>query len=365
MLKLKKVIFSLSLLGVSLLTMVATTFAWVGITSNSSFDEFSIGLKTDNDTGAYGIQLSLTGKTGSYHESIDSISIRKQILKNLGESPSLIDNAKDSVINSMFTRFKMDQCTPKINDAYPNIFSGNDVQTFETVVGKHETIKFIYFDVYVSLYIANATAQSSSSAVSLFLRDGLLSSDDIGHYELYNEFTYPNSPVTIGGVNYSFNLLGQKIKKNIRVNPASAARVCIQRFEPVDVSDAVVTPIDYTIYQYDSNLPSYNHENNLYSFGGILPKEYNVAYQQFASIYTDTDLGEVPDWQLNRGDIEYADSGNIGRLCDESTGFSFGKKMKFRIYFWFEGWDSDCFDVIDRRTVNLNLSFSNKGPNDV
>ena len=36
----------------------------------------------------------------------------------------------------------------------------------------------------------------------------------------------------------------------------------------------------------------------------------------------------------------------------------------FRVYFWFEGWDSDCFEIIDNKSVTVNLSFTTKSPNE-
>ncbi len=370
MLKLRKILFSVSLFSVSLLTMVATTFAWVGITSNSVFDDFSLNLKTDNDTGNYGIQLSLTGIPSSFSDSIDGISIRRQILKNTGRYGEYnLDNASDDLINALFSKFEMGQCTPKKTDWTPNIFSSNDVQLFENVTDGRTTNFFIYFDVYASLYVAKATSDptAETTPISLFLRDGILSSNEIGTWKLNNSFTYPTTSITIGGVTYpSHQLSGHTIHGTVRTNPASAARVCIQRFEPVDLySGYPSNTTGYTIYKYDDDLPTYDNVNDIYSFGGILPAEHNMAQQQFRSIQPDVTLPEVPEWQINRGDVKYEDVGDVGRLVYPEDGLTVGKKIKFRVYFWFEGWDADCFEVIDRRSVNVNLAFSNKGPSDI
>ena len=34
------------------------------------------------------------------------------------------------------------------------------------------------------------------------------------------------------------------------------------------------------------------------------------------------------------------------------------KKIKVTVYFWFEGWDADCFEIIDAVMVRLNLEFA-------
>ena len=50
------------MVGLSLLTMVATTYAWVGLLSNSTLDQFNINVKQATDDDAdYGIEMSLTG----------------------------------------------------------------------------------------------------------------------------------------------------------------------------------------------------------------------------------------------------------------------------------------------------------------
>ena len=66
----KKVYLSIMLVVFSLFAMVATTYAWVGLLTNSTFNEFTINLREydDPDTADYGIQLSLTGEDGSFRD---------------------------------------------------------------------------------------------------------------------------------------------------------------------------------------------------------------------------------------------------------------------------------------------------------
>ena len=365
--KLRKISFSLTILFLSLLTMVATTFAWVGITTNSTFDEFSIKLKTDSDMGSYGVQLSLSGHPNTFSDSIDSVELKRQILKNIGRSSNFVDNASDEAINVTFAQQKFDQCTPLKADAYHDVFSDREVQVFENILDKSRTKNFVYFDVYASIYAAKADVMDDTSrGVSLFLRESIISSNDIGTTNLLNKYKYPNSTFSIGGVSYSNPFSGNEFSGKVNVNPASAVRVCVQTFEPLDYETSDLTDcIGYKIYQYDDNIPYYDNLNNIYSFGGILPSEHNMAYQQYNMSHPGAELSNIPDWQINRGDITYKDSGNIGRICSEEDGLTVTKKIKFRIYFWFEGWDSDCFEVIDKKVVNINLSFSNKAPYDV
>ena len=368
--KLKKVLFSISLVGISLLTMVATTFAWVGITSNSLFDEFSLNLRTDTeDRGDYGIQLSLSGIPGEFSDSIDGVSVRRQIMKNSGRYDNAsLNNYGEGAINALFSQFEMDQCTPKLSSWHPNLFDSGDVQLFENVASGETTNFFMYFDVYATLHVVNSTADPSASTsnIPLFLREGILSSNEVGSFKLNNSYTYPDTPIMIDGLPYQSPFAGKTVKNTVRVNPASAARVCIQRFEPIDLySGYSSATTGYTIYKYDDDIPYYDSTNDIYSFGGILPSEHNMAQQQFKLFRPDVAVQDVPEWQINRGDVKYEDRDDIGQVVFLEDGLTVGKKIKFRVYFWFEGWDADCFEVIDKRSVNVNLVFSSKGPNDI
>ena len=67
------------------------------------------------------------------------------------------------------------------------------------------------------------------------------------------------------------------------------------------------------------------------------------------------DLEKLNDYfdELNR---------NNNVLADTDLGFGIinGKRteMKITVDFWFEGWDADCFEIINRSPVTLNLVFS-------
>ena len=82
----RRVYMSILLVVLSLFTAVATTFAWVGITTNTTFDKVTINLKEneDDNNSEYGIQLSLSGKEGTFYDEIPADDIKRQILYNMG-----------------------------------------------------------------------------------------------------------------------------------------------------------------------------------------------------------------------------------------------------------------------------------------
>ena len=80
-----------------LLTTVATTFAWVGVFANSTFEQFDFSLKS-SDLEEYGVEISLDGI--KFSEDISFDLIKPQILKNFGYKN--VDYMTEQQINSLF-----------------------------------------------------------------------------------------------------------------------------------------------------------------------------------------------------------------------------------------------------------------------
>ena len=84
-----------------LLTTVATTFAWIGVFANSTFEQFDIGIRVSN-LDEYNIDISLDGINFSKDGIIEGVELQKQILLNWGYSESVLDN--DEKINYYFSK---------------------------------------------------------------------------------------------------------------------------------------------------------------------------------------------------------------------------------------------------------------------
>ena len=81
----------------------------------------------------------------------------------------------------------------------------------------------------------------------------------------------------------------------------------------------------------------------------------------FRSFYNlDPSKFYIPESALNRGDLELTKENAL--LTDSNLGFGIingqRTKVKITVDFWFEGWDADCFEIINRSPVTLNLVFS-------
>ena len=165
--------------------------------------------------------------------------------------------------------------------------------------------------------------------------------------------------------------LSQNISGNISMYPDTAGRLAVQRHKVVDKYDLAGYSVgdiseELIIYKTGSDTPTYDSTNNVYDFGPVLPVDQN-----FAALYHNTmnpddifTYANLPSGVLNRGDITFKDDGTSNHIVKESYGVTTSKMVKFTIYYWFEGWDADCYAAIDRKPVSINLEFSTKNPND-
>ncbi len=367
----KKIYISLMSIVLLMLTAVTTTFAWVGFLDTSFFDNFDIALKAVENVEEYGIQLSLTGKEGSFKTTLDSIDVKREILKNIGY-PN-VDSMTDEQVEK--TNFTMDQCTVER--------SGSSLGNFVDIHGQL-TKNYIKFDLYLSTY-RNADVEDSDSStyyMDAFLNDNLFFGTT-DTKKLLNDFHYPtNNGFIEFPKTYKYDYLSNslyemtypsftsdklinnpEVSGNITVNSASACRLAIEVRKPVDLYDtssyALVT--NTIIYQGGTQYPTYNPTTGEYSFGGILPNDYNIAINDYNhKIMEGYTAKSVPEWALQRGDLEFENDGVVNRIIDSNDSkVGIDKMVRLTFHFWFEGWDADCFSIINQKPVSLNLSFSN------
>ena len=78
----KKMLISILTSVIVFVTMVATTFAWVGIFTYASTDKFEMNLKVSRNANDY-LTISATGVKGSFSDEANITEIQKNILKNL------------------------------------------------------------------------------------------------------------------------------------------------------------------------------------------------------------------------------------------------------------------------------------------
>lgn len=349
----KKVYLSVLVSILCMITLVTTTFAWVGFLNFSKFEQFEINLNS-SELEEYGIEISLTGEDGTFGSSVNSTELKRAILINMGySSDSLLMNTEEQKnrIEEIFRNVTLDQCssTPK-NNTFPDFKD----------ISNEITKAYFKFDVYISAYRAFNSGDTSEFYLDAYLTGNLFEGTKETR-NLINEYTYPSDFINnvVNGIQANTTL-----KNNITVDSSSACRVAIQKYGVATKYDTSwynnnTTPIDLIIYQGGTAMPTYDSSTGVYSFGGIMQDDYNLALCDYNKKYPKK-AKTIPTELLTRGDIEYnLDGGN--QIIDSSKAeekIGVDQMMKMTIYFWFEGWDADCFDVIDRKPVTLNLNFS-------
>ena len=366
----KKLYISILTSILVLLTTVATTFAWVGVFANSTFESFDISIK-GSSLEEYGVVISATGEEGTFSETIDALTIKKMILKNWGYSDDIIDD--DSKAELLFNSLNMHQCT-----TLP-IVEGNKVKklgTFKTIENMI-TRNYFKFDIYVAP-IQFYPSSSGDYLLDVYVGDGLVTSSS-RTYVPSNKIVYPNT-----FLNPLINLPEGIIKidggtelRSVNHNPSKACRVAFEKYSVVDKDkpeqyDSSNEPISTIIYSTDSyNYPVYDSNSMTYNFGGILPNDanygilnYNQADYKYAkngikSISMDEGIysirgvtGTHPDKVLSSDTNHLVDSND----ANEQVGL--GKMMKISISFWIEGWDADCINTLNQNLLTLSVELN-------
>lgn len=341
------------LMLISAITLVASTFAWVGIYSTSKWENFEVDLEVVDKLEEYGIEISLTGKEGTFTSKIDQDELKRVILTNYGFDSNQIKELTNEEVRKKFSEIVFDQVSVAYTD-------GTNLMNFYGIDGlsnKH----YIKFDLYISAY---KTEIPSEIPESDFYLDAYLKGDLFTgtkqDYSITHEFEYPSN-----FVNPALNGIqgGTKVRENLIVDSSSAVRCAFEKFNVVDKYhpekyNPGLIPRETIIYQGGTQYPTYNPINGVYSFGGCLSDELNLGIYD----YNNKTLGtkkSVPTAIKNRGDIEYI-STNLNQIVSSNKDeekIRINQMMKMTVLFWFEGYDADCFGVIDRSPVKLNIQF--------
>jgi hypothetical protein len=106
----KKILISILTSVIVMITIVATTFAWVGIFTYANTDNFSINLKVSELDANYFLTISATGERGTFSDEADLLEIKKQVLININNwNREYIDSKDADEIDALYNRY----CTTK------------------------------------------------------------------------------------------------------------------------------------------------------------------------------------------------------------------------------------------------------------
>lgn len=387
----RKIIFSSISLFVFVITLLATTYAWVGIFTYASTGSFDINLKVNEIDANYFLVISSTGEfnpsegINTFGDEVSIDDIRLQCLKNLGVNTENLTTSK--LIEASYIRetSSLSPVTTLINgnksfDKFYkyDVFNRNSIYNYDTntySMSMEESAEYIKFDLYFSVDTKEGIGEDTEINSNIFLTEleDMLIGKEYNHQILKNNFTDYNYPSTssddlILKLNESIPLLKSiPLSKRVKINSANAVRVGFELYEPVNIESNYTgneKVVASSIYHAGKTIPNYNSDDDIYDFGGIIPTEYNTAAQELMNLKVGLEA-YVPENAINRGDLEInEDNSQIWQKPSSYNQPLLGvhngvrTKMKVSVYLWYEGWDADCLLGLSKSTVSLNLAFT-------
>jgi len=360
----KKMFISILTSVIVFVTMVATTFAWVGIFTYASTDNFKINLRVSELDSNYYLTISDTGQVGSFTDEIPAINLKRQIIKS--RYNTVYDNSSDTVIEKVFDEITLAPATTQIDNNSFKPFTKIDVYNPTlTLVNCNDYYKFdLYLSVDTKEGITSSTTGIKTNVLLTNLEEMLMGTICSGKFLNSNPFgDLPSTPI---------NDLLKNIPNEFSVNSKNACRVGFSIYEPIGINEQYQgdeKPIKSMIYQGGNELPTYDINNDVYDLGGCLPEDQNTALRELKVVRSSYSLINPPyyysliDEACNRGDLVINEENSEIWNRNEHTSYlgvmdGVQTKMKLSVYFWFEGWDSDCFRTIIEQPVSLNLTFT-------
>lgn len=358
----KKVYISILTCVIVMITMVATTFAWVGILTTTSVGGFSFEIESNDSLKDYEILISTDGI--NFSNKVSELSIKQQILKNLDKDyESLLSNPNDeSSLNRFF------DLSATLSPVTADLINNQLVNFREMQFSKNSkpnivpSKSYFKYDLYFMVKSNNELNEDTSINSNLIISN--LESSLTGikcSGTLINDNPFVNSPM-----DFKYGIL-KEIPRRFTIDSSSSARFALSIYKPIDKDDNYIneTPIKTFIYQGGTYEPS--KKGDIYSLGGILPEEYNLALKElntnFNTSFNDNDLpiGRDNDYELTSGEnllwekASIIDTNNVNFFGIHNNVIT---KIKVSVYLWFEGWDADCLNFIDHSNIALDLVFS-------
>ena len=370
----KKMLISILTSVIVFVTMVATTFAWVGIFTYANTENFNLNLKVSELNSNYYLVISPTGEKGTYSDTVPLVEMQKQILKNKKIDIKNIDELKNETISSYFDMYnRINPCTVILNDSSIDHFEKINLDKTNSFELKNTETDYLKFDLYLSIDTKEGITQDTTGIRSnVYLNYIEKSLEGINkNYAFYNGNPFLELPSS------STNDILKSIPDGFILNNSNAARFALEVFEPISIDEEYTDEnsniVETRIYQGGTQDPSYNQSTKIYNLGGCLPEDYNSALKELLYIRPNYKAHEgtllrqkyedAINYACNRGDLELKEDNKV--VWDKNIHSSYlgcmngvQTKMKISVYLWFEGWDADCLRAIDLTSISLNLTFT-------
>ncbi len=363
----KKMFISILTSVIVFVTMVATTFAWVGIFTYANTDKISFNLKVTELDSYYYLTISDTGEKGTFSDEIPAIKAERQIVNNTYNNK--YRDATDSVIHSIYSSSPLSNISALVKD-------DNTLDFYELNLGNSYYPSFndissgyLKFDLYLSVDTKEGISSETTGIKANVMLNNIKNclEGTKMYYRLVNHNQFSELPSSSA---YSI-LKDLPDSKIFYINSKNAVRFSLSIYDPINIDDTYndELPVKTIIYQGGSQMPKYDSNEDIFDLGGILENDYNTASKELLSIRPNynyiTYYERLNDTILNRNDLELIEDNSViwDRYVQEKyLGCVDGiqTKMKISVHLWFEGWDADCIKAIEEQPISLNLSFTSK-----
>ena len=368
----KKMLISILTSVIVFVTMVATTFAWVGIFTYANTDKFSLNLKVQELDSNYFLEISNTGEKGSFSSEINPIDIKRQIVNNRYNNRYADED--DDIIEKVYSKIQLEPISTTINE-------DNEFDSFYSIeynayqLFMNESYDYYKFDMYLSVNTKEGISDYTSPDPTTGIRSNVL----LSSIESTLEGTFTSGVLSNGNpfVDMPSEQLGNEfdvlrtIPHRYKINSKNSVRFGLSLYEPIlitDEYDGSEKPTITKIFEGGNELPSYDDTTESYDLGGCLPVDKNLAIYELLTYKPALYKGNPDEFNyrqslaMSRGDLELKKENCYLWKSHEHDSYlgcmdGYQTKMKITVHFWFEGWDADCLKLIEEMPVSLNLAF--------
>lgn len=363
----KKMFISILTSVIVFVTMVATTFAWVGIFTYANTDLFQLNLKVEDYKTNYYLTISDSGKKGSFSDSVPIINLEKQIVnKRFNDRYA---NESDQVIHKIFNSSPISNVSTFLDSTSNDLTDFYRLNTGARYKPEFEaTNSYIDFDIYLSVDTREGITSDTTGIKANVVIDNIENCLDgvKMYYRFLNRNPFSELP---SGSEYSI-LKTIHDTKTFNINTKNSARFSLSLYEPIPIDQEYTdeSVIKTIIFQGGNQKPEYDSTNDVYDLGGILESDYNTASKELLAVrpnyaFENQYFDKLNDVINNRNDLELIEDNRLIWDKDQYTNYlgcmdGVQTKMKINVRLWFEGWDSDCISAIEEKSIILNLAFT-------
>lgn len=368
----RKIYFSIFASILIVITVVTTSYAWYSSNQNAIVDRFSLNVYNSDDKEGVSLKFSITGEENDFHQYLNEYDLKRAILytrigkketDDLGNGQTELSKRN---IDNMFNKIvKLTNATPYTNNGNVDLTKGFTRFDLENKTSQ-TTSDIISFDLYFAVenegtYVTEGTNVYINSYINEHNKEEnkVATSDDITCNLL--------SPLPRGGIDsITGETLVKEDMKSFKVNATNALRLGYTTYSNVTKGDLTQTSTSLKEGIYSLSSQDANYTNDVYNFGGLNGDNngYNAMLMYYNSIYNDSSIDTiVPDYIKNRND-EYLYSSNTDKqIISKDYGLDTKTMIKVRFYFWLEGWDADCFNVLSDAKIDFSIYLSTVKPN--